>query len=175
MSKAKRIAEWIFIGLFIAIVASVASIQIYRSVVNSDWYTERQARKGYEQMVEKVNDTDIIKYIEIEFDDENAPLYMYDAPAELFDDLKIIRYEQVDDIEKLLALYRSEPCITVFFNDNTATSFYITEYGKVYWGELFEVDCPSLLDWYNEVIKDTKDIQIGDYIMLSTTQYRTLT
>ena len=155
-SKAKRIAEWLFIGLFIAIVASFASIQIYRSVVNSDWYTEKQARKSFEQMVEKVNDTDIIKYIEIEFDDDNDLLNIYDAPAELFDDLKIIRYEQVDDIEKLLAIYRSEPCITVFFNDNTATSFYIAEDGKVYWGELFEVDCPSLLDWYNEVINENK-------------------
>ena len=154
-SKAKRIAEWIFIGLFIAIVASFASIQIYRSVVNSDWYTERQARKSFEQMVEKVNNTDIIKYIEIEFDDNNL-LNIYDAPAELFDDLKIIRYEQVDDIEKLLALYRSEPCITVFFNDNTATSFYIAEDGKMYWGALFAVDCPSLLDWYNEVINENK-------------------
>ncbi len=155
MSKAKRIAEWILIGLFIAIVASIASIQIYRSVVNSDWYTERQARKSFEQMVEKVNNTDIIKYIEIEFDD-NDLLNIYDAPAELFDDLKIIRYEQVEDIEKLLALYRSEPCITVFFNDNTATSFYIAEDGKMYWGALFEVDCPSLLDWYNEVVNENK-------------------
>ena len=154
-SKVKRIAEWILIGLFIAIVASIASIQIYRSVVNSDWYTERQARKSFEQMVEKVNNTDIIKYIEIEFDD-NDLLNIYDAPAELFDDLKIIRYEQVDDIEKLLALYRSEPCITVFFNDNTATSFYIAEDGELYWGALFEVDCPSLLDWYNEVVNENK-------------------
>ena len=155
-SKAKRIAEWILIGLFIAIVASFASIQIYRSVVNSDWYTERQARKSYAQMVEKVNDTDNIKYVEIEFDDDNDLLNIYDTPAELFDDLKITSYERVEDIEKLLALYRSEPCITVFFNDNTATSFYIAEDGKVYCGELFEVDCPSLLDWYNEVINENK-------------------
>lgn len=156
MSKAKRIAEWILIGLFIAIVASFASIQIYRSVVNSDWYTERQAQKSYAQMVEKVNDTDNIKYIEIDFDNDNDLLYIYDAPAELFDDLKIIRYEQVEDIEKLLALYRSEPCITVFFNDNTASSFYLTEEGKLYWGELFEVDCPSLVDWYNELGKNNQ-------------------
>lgn len=156
MSKTKRIAEWIFIGLFVAIVASVASILIYRSVVNSDWYTERQARKSHAQMVEKINDTDNIKYVEIEFDDGNDLLNIYDVPAELFDDLKIIRYEQVDDIEKLLALYRSEPCITVFFNDNTATPFYIAEDGKLYWGALFEVDCPSLLDWFNEVINENK-------------------
>lgn len=89
MSKTKRIVEWIFIGLFITIVASVASILIYRSVVNSDWYTERQARKSYAQMVEKINDTDNIKYVEIEFDDDNDLLNIYDAPAELFDDLKL--------------------------------------------------------------------------------------
>lgn len=154
MNKAKRIAEWILIGLFIAIVASIASIQIYRSVVNSDWYTERQARKSYAQMVEKVNNTDNIECIEIEFGDDRDELYIYDAPVELFDDLKIISYERIDDIEKLLTIYRSEPCITVFFNDNTGTSFYVTENGKVYWGELFEVECPSLLDWYNTVVEE---------------------
>ena len=151
-SKAKRIAEWILIGLFIAIVASIASILIYRSVVNSDWYTERQARKSFEQMVEKVNND--IKYIEV--DDNVEYRYIYDAPFELFDDLKIKSYERVEDIEKLLKIWRSEPCVTVFFNDNTATSFYIAEDGKVYWGELFEVDCPSLLDWYNEVVNENK-------------------
>ena len=103
-------------------------------------------------MMEKVNNTDNIKYIEIDFNDNNDGVYIYDAPAELFDDLKIIRYEQVNDIEKLLALYRSKPCITVFFNDKTASSFYITEDKKMYWGELFEVDCPSLLTLFNEVV-----------------------
>ena len=152
MSKAKRIAEWILIGIFIAIVASIASIQIYRSVVNSDWYTERQARKSFEQMVEKVNND--IKYIEV--DDNVEYRYIYDAPFELFDDLKIKNYKRVEDIEKLLEIWRSEPCVTVFFNDNTATSFYFTEDGKLYWGELFEVDCPSLLDWYNEVVNENK-------------------
>ena len=148
MSKAKRIAEWILIGLFIAIVASIASILIYRSVVNSDWYTERQARKSFEQMVEKVNND--IKYIEV--DDNVEYRYIYDAPFELFDDLKIKNYKRVEDIEKLLEIWRSEPCVTVFFNDNTATSFYITEDGKMYWGELFEIESPSLLDWYAEIV-----------------------
>ena len=148
MSKAKRIAEWILIGLFIAIVASIASIQIYRSVVNSDWYTEKQARKSFEQMVEKVNND--IKYIEV--DDNVEYRYIYDAPFEMFDDLKIKSYERVEDIEKLLEIWRSEPCVTVFFNDNAATSFYITEEGKVYWGELFEIESPSLLRWFAELV-----------------------
>ena len=121
--------------------------------------SETNAQKNVvyiERIVLFKEDTDNIKYIEIEFDNDSDMLYIYDAPAELFDDLKITSYERVDDIGKLLAIYRSEPCITVFFNDNTATSFYINEDGKMYWGELFEVECPSLVDWYNEVINENK-------------------
>ena len=152
MSKSKRIAEWIVIGLFIAIVASIASILIYRSVVNSDWYTEKQWKKSYEQMVEKVNEPVNIKYIEIELDDNKKDFQnIEDAPIELFDDIKIVSYEIVDDVERIFAIQRNNPQITVFFNDKTATTFYITEDNKIYWGELFEVECPSLVDWYNEV------------------------
>ena len=93
----------IVIGSFIAIVALVASIQIHHSVVNSDWYVEKQWRKSFEKMLVKVNDTDSIECIEVEVD------------------------------------------------DNTGERFHITEEGKVYWGELFEVECPSLVDWYNEI------------------------
>ncbi len=149
MSKAKRIAEWILIGLFIAIVASIASIQIYRSVVNSDWYTERQARKSLEQTVEKVNDADNIKYIKV--DDNIEERFIYDAPVELFDDITIINFESIRNIETMHEIWEN-PCVTVFFNDDTTTSFNISKDGKVYWGQAFELQCPSLLDWYNEVI-----------------------
>ena len=152
MSKAKRIAEWILIGLFIAIVASIASIQIYRSVVNSDWYTEKQWQKSFDQMVEKVNEPTNIKYIEIELDDNAKDFqYFYDAPVELFDDIRIASFELVKDVETLHKIERNNPEIRVVFNDKTATTFYITKDNKVYWGELFEVECPSLVDWYNEV------------------------
>ena len=154
-SKAKKFTEWIVISLSIVIITAIASIQIYRFVVNSDWYTEKQARNSYAQMVEKVNDPNNIKYIEIKVNDNTEEfLYIYDTPVDLFDDLKIISYERIDSIEKLLAIWRSEPCVTVFFNDHTVTSFYITEEGKVYWGEFFELKCPSLLTWFNEVINE---------------------
>ena len=140
------------IGVFIAIAASIASIHIYRSVVNSDWYVEKQWKKSFEQMVEKVNDPDTIRYIEIELDD-NAKEFqdIDDAPIELFDDIKIVSYEFVDDVEMLHKIERNNPQITVFFNDKTATTFYITEDNRIYWGELFEVECSSLVNWYNEV------------------------
>ena len=152
--RLKRIAEWIVIGLFIAIVSSFTSIMIYRSAVNSDWYTEKQARRSLGQTVEKVNDLGNIKYIEV--DDTVEQRYIYDAPAELFDDIEIISYERTRDIEKLLSIWRNRPCVTVFFNDKTAASFYITEDGKVLWGELFELECPSLLAWYSEVINENE-------------------
>ncbi|MBQ8848968.1 MAG: hypothetical protein IJ011_01385 [Clostridia bacterium] len=150
--KAVKIAEWIVIGLFITIVASVASILTYRSVVNSDWYTEKQARNGLEQAIEDVNDTENIKYIKV--DDNVEEHFIYDAPAELFDDLTIISFENIRDIEKMHEIWR-KPCVTVFFNDGTPVSFNITDDGKVYW-ETFELQCPSLVDWYNEVINEKK-------------------
>ena len=148
MSKIKKIAEWILIGLFIAIVASVASIQIYRSVVNSDWYTERQARKNLEQEIDSVNNVDSIKYIKV--DDNTEEHFIYDAPAELFDDIAIVRFESIRDVETMHEIWKN-PCVTVFFTDDTTTSFNITEDGKVYWGQVFELHCPSLVDWYNSV------------------------
>ena len=112
MSKAKRIAEWILICLFIAIVASIASIQIYRSVVNSDWYIEKQDRRNLEQKIESVNDVKNIEYIKVDNNIEER--FIYDAPAELFDDITVISYEANMDIEKWREIFNN-PMVTVFF------------------------------------------------------------
>lgn len=150
MSKTKRIAEWILIGIFVAIVASIASIQIYRSVVNSDWYIERQDRKNLEQKIESVNDVDNIKYIKV--DDNNEERFIYDAPAELFDDITIISYEANMAIEKWREIFNN-PMVTVFFVEGSPVSFNISDDGRVYEGA-FELQCPSLVNWYNEVIAE---------------------
>ncbi|MBR7162099.1 MAG: hypothetical protein IKD07_06750, partial [Clostridia bacterium] len=131
MNRIKRIAEWIVIVLFITVIVSVSSIQIYRSVVNSDWYIEKKAKKIFFETVEKVNNPDHIKYIKI--DDNTEEIFVYDAPVELFDDLHVKSYEQIEDIEKLAEIW-SQNCVTVFFNDGTATSFFITHSGEIYWG-----------------------------------------
>ncbi len=151
MSKAKRIAEWILIGLFIAIVVSITSIQIYRSVVNSDWYIEKQDRKNLEQAIDSVNDVDSIKYIKV--DDNIEERFIYDAPAELFDDITVISYEANMDIEIWRAIFNN-PMVTVFFVEGSPVSFNISDDGKVYSGA-FELQCPSLIDWYNEVIAES--------------------
>lgn len=150
MSKAKRIAEWILIGLFIAIVASIASIQIYRSVVNSDWYIEKQDRKELDQAIDSVNDVDSIKYIKV--DDNIEERSIYDTPTELFDDITVISYDARMDIEKRKEIFNN-PMVTVFFVEGSPVSFNISDDGRVYIGA-FELQCPSLVNWYNEVIAE---------------------
>ena len=147
--KEAHIVEYILIGLFVATVASIASIQIYRSVISSDRYIENQARKSLEQAIENVNDTENIKYIKV--DDNVEERFIYDAPSELFDDITIISFEANMDIEKKHEIWRN-PLVTVFFDDGTPVSFNIADDGKVYWGA-FELKCPSLLDWYSKVTK----------------------
>lgn len=149
--KAKRWIEGILIGLFIAIVASILSIQIYRSVVNAEWYNEKQTKKKFLQVAEKVNDTDQIKCIKV--DDNIEERFVYDAPAELFDDLAAKSYEHIEDVEKQIEIW-TQGCVTVFYNDGTAASFFITDDGEIYWGTSLKIECPSLLTWYREIIAD---------------------
>ncbi len=151
MTKIKRIATWIIIGLFIAIVVSISSIQIYRSVVNSDWYIEKQAKKSFYEVVEKVNNADEIKYIKV--DDSTEERFVYDAPTELFDDLAVKSYERIDDVEKVVEILKQN-CVTVFFNDGTTSSFFITYDGELYWGTDLKIECPSLLSWFEKVVTE---------------------
>ena len=151
MSKTKKILEWLVIGLFIAIVASIASIQIYRAVVNSDWYNERQTRKTFEQVVELINNTDNIKYIKV--DDNTEERFIEEIPDELFDDISVKNYPHIEDVDKIHEIFR-QGCITVFFKDrDTQISFFITDDGGVYWGLDLIVECPSLLNWYYDIIE----------------------
>lgn len=140
------IFEWIFIGLFLAIVVSFASIQVYRAVINSDWFIEIQDKKNFTQTAEEVNTPSNIKYIRAE--NEADEYLIYDVPTELFDDLAITNYERVDDVEKRREIFRQN-CITVFLNDNTSASFFITDDGKLYWETYLRCECNSLLEWYN--------------------------
>ena len=143
--KIKRLVEWIVIGLFIAVVASVISITVYRSVVNSDWYNDKQTEWMLSQMIEKVNDADNIEYVMID-DNVGSEFYIYDVPEELFDDLTSDRYARIEDEEEQRRIWRY-PFIAVYFNDGTTVSFNVTDSGEVYWGAT-EIYCPSLTEWF---------------------------
>ena len=127
-------------------IVSFVSIQVYRAVINSDWFIEIQDKKNFTQVTEKVNTSSNIKYIQVENNADEQ--LIYDVPTELFDDLVIKNYERVDDAEKLREIFRQN-CITVFLNDDTSTSFFITDDGKLYWETYLRCECNSLLEWYN--------------------------
>jgi len=149
MSKAKRIVEWIFIGLFLVIVVSFLSIQSYRAIVNSEWYVESQTKKGFSKTVEKLNDAYNIDYVKIDYN--SIERIVYDIPAELFDDISVKSYERISDVEKMIDIW-SQDFVAVFFKDGSYTSFNITDDEEIYWGTDLKVECPSLLFLYNTEI-----------------------
>ena len=144
--KRTNIFEWIFIGLFLAMIVSFTSIQVYRAVINSDWFIEIQDKKNFTQTAEEVNTPSNIQYIRVE--NIAGEYLVYDIPRELFDDLVITNYERIDDVEKRREIFRQN-CITIFLNDNTSTSLFITDDGKLYWETYLRCECNSLLQWYN--------------------------
>ncbi len=147
--KVKKIMEWLIIGLFIAIVASITSILIYRAVINSDWYNEKQTKKYFSEVVERVNNIENITNIKV--DDNIEVRFINEAPVELFDDMIAKSYERIEDIEKRHEIFR-QGCVTVFYKDATQDSFFITDDGELYWGTDLKIECPSLLEWYNSIV-----------------------
>ena len=58
-------------------------------------------------------------------------------------------FEEIDDpvlVEEIL----SYDWIMVVFKDASKSVYHISPENKIYWGTSFEVECPSLLQWYKE-------------------------
>ncbi len=139
MKKAK-IFENICIILFVIIITSFASIQIYRAVVNSDWYNEAESKKSFEKMIERINQVENIDHIEI--DNEVTK----DAPAELFDDISLEEYKMVDTADAA-QMHLHDKWVVIVYKDNTYDVLSITEDNEIYWGYFIKVKCPSLTHW----------------------------
>ncbi|MBQ8583526.1 MAG: hypothetical protein IJ488_02830 [Clostridia bacterium] len=142
--KAKRIFELVIICLFVIIVTAIASIFIYRYVVNSDWYQEAQAKGSFSEVKKRLSDGGDIQYIKI---DDGEERFIYVFPDKLFDDLSAKNYERIEDSDTRHEIW-SGICITVFYEDRQGPSFFLTEDGKLYWAYDLEVECPSLVAWY---------------------------
>ena len=143
--KAKRIFELVIICLFVIIVTAIASILIYRYVVNSDWYQQAQAKGSFSEVKKRLSDGGDIQYIKIDDDGEERFIYVF--PDELFDDLSAKNYERIEDSDTRHEIW-SGVCITVFYEDRQGPSFFLTKDGKLYWAYDLEVECPSLVAWY---------------------------
>ena len=143
--KRINIFEWIFIGIFLIIVISFASIQIYRSVVNSDWYERNERKKEFQEDVSKLYGEEI-KYIESYKATTNATEHFYDVDDSIFSEITCDDYlNTLDELERYSVF--SSDRVSVFFEDGSLIDFYITDDLKVYWGKT-EIKAPSLVNWY---------------------------
>ncbi len=143
----KKIFEYGIISLFLVIVVSLASVSIYRSVIKSDWYSERQMKNSFIEMTEKVNNSEKIEYIKIE--NNGAEKLIYDVPEDLFDDISCDSFESVKDPMKQREIF-SGALVAAFYEDGTYTAFFITN-GELYFGTELKIKCPSLMAWLNEI------------------------
>lgn len=143
----KKILEYGIICLFLVIVISFASVSIYRSVINSDWYSERQMKNYFIEMSEKVNNSEKIEYIKVENNGDEK--LIYDVPEDLFDDISCDSFESVKDPIKQREIF-SGTLVAVFYEDGTYTAFFITN-EELYFGTDLKIKCPSLMVWVNEI------------------------
>ena len=145
--KPKKILEFGIICLFLVIVISFASVSIYHSVINSDWYSEKQMKNYFIEMAEKVNRSEIIKYIKVENNGDEK--FIYDVPEDLFDDISCDSFESVKDPIKQREIF-SGALVAVFYEDGTYTAFFISN-EELYFGTDLKIGCPSLMAWVNEI------------------------
>ena len=147
LKNTKKILEYGIIGLFLVIVVSLASVSIYRLVINSDWFSERQMKNYFIEMTEKVNNSEKIEYIKVENNGDEK--LIYDVPEDLFDDISCDSFESVKDPIKQREIF-SGTLVAVFYEDGTYTAFFITN-EELYFGTDLKIKCPSLMVWVNEI------------------------
>jgi len=144
------IVKWIvivFCGLFLL---ACSSVYIYKAVISSEWYHQRQLKKAYSQEYAHINDEDKIIYVGISTNGEDGPWeYFYDAPASLFDDMTCDDFTEIDNPAKVDEILTYD-WIMVVFKDASKSIYFISPEDEIYWGTSFTVDCPSLLYWYKE-------------------------
>ena len=145
--KPKKILEFGIICLFLVIVISFASVSIYHSVINSDWFSERQMKNYFIEMSEKVNNSEKIEYIKVENNGDEK--LIYDVPEDLFEDIFCDSFESVKDPIKQREIF-SGTLVAVFYEDGTYTAFFITN-EELYFGTDLKIKCPSLMVWVNEI------------------------
>jgi len=144
------IVKWIILGFCFLWIILGGIFFGYRTIIRTEWYHQRQLKKAYRQEYAHINDEDKIIYVGISANGEDGPWeYFYDAPDTLFDDMSCNSFEEIDDpdlVEEIL----SYDWIMVVFKDASKSVYHISPENKIYWGTSFEVECPSLLQWYKE-------------------------
>lgn len=144
------IIKWVVIVFCALVLLACSSVFIYKAVISSEWYHQRQLKKAFNQELVHINDHDKIIYVGISPQGDDASWeYFYDTPETLFDDMTCDDFEEIDDtvkVEEILAY----DWIMVIFKDASKSVYHISPEDEIYWGTSLKVDCPSLLRWYKE-------------------------
>ena len=147
-TKSFKIVERVIILLFLFIVTVMSTIWVYRSVINSDWYEERQFRSYFNAMSERITSTADIDTIKLDIHGEEKWIKADEIPANLFVDMTCPNFAKLTDKEKLHNIFRSD-IVVVFYTDDRQDAFFITDTREIYWADV-KIQCPSLIAWiYN--------------------------
>ena len=144
------ILKWLLLGVIVIFILAICPIFVYRAVITTEWYHQRQLKKAFTQEYAHINDHDKIIYVGISSNGEEGPWeYFYDTPDTLFDDLSCVNFKEIDDPVKVEEILTYDWIMAVF-KDASKSIYHISPEGEIYWGTSFTVDCPSLLRWYKE-------------------------
>lgn len=143
--KKKHFFEYFFIILFGIIIVLFLGITTYQSIVTSDWYTQNERKKEFQDDISKLND-DGIEYVEYYDAVTNATEHFYDVDDSIFSEIACDDYsKKLDQLERYKVF--SSDRVSVFFEDGSLMDFYITDELNVYWGTT-EIKADNLIDWY---------------------------
>lgn len=144
------ILKWIVIVFCTIVLVAVVSPYVYKTIVSSEWYHQKQLNKAFRQEYAHINEADKIIYVGISANGEDGPWeYDYEAPDSLFDDLTCNNFDEIDDSAKVEEILTYD-WIMVVFKDASKSIYHISPENEIYWGTSFKVDCPSLLHWYKQ-------------------------
>jgi len=144
------ILKWIVVILCCLFFLSLGSVYIYKAIITSGWYHQRQLHKAYNQEYAHINEADKIIYVGVSQNGEDGPWNCdYDAPESLFDDMTCNDFNEIEDTQMVEEILTYD-WIMVTFKDNSKSIYFISPQDEIYWGTSFKVECPSLLRWYKK-------------------------
>lgn len=144
------ILKWIVIIFCVSVLLVGSSVFIYKAIIGTEWYHEKMLKKAFQEELLHINNHKNMIYVGISQDGEDGDWqYFYDAPEELFDDMTCDDFNEIDDPDKVKEILGYD-WIMVIFKDASKSIYFISPQDEIYWGTSFQVDCPSLLNWYKE-------------------------
>lgn len=147
--------ERIIFAIFLLMAIPFISIQIYRGVVNSEWYQIKQRQKAFEKIVQEIQEADslILKMRVVQKDGATGELkyttYDYeDMSSAIFQGMQCHDYSNLMEWTPYYHIVRECDEVEIYSNQGEyITHFSFTRDFVILWDNHI-IDCPSLIKWY---------------------------